>query len=65
VKLARLDLREDGIAFDLLEVVGDPVDDLVAVTTEVSGAHVAGLRRYAARITLFWVHALIPPRNKS
>ena len=31
---------QDGIALDVLEVVGDPLDELVAVAPEICGVHV-------------------------
>ena len=37
--LARLDAREHRIPLSVLEVVGDPVDERVAVTSEVRRLH--------------------------
>src|SRR5579864_9761674 len=41
-ELAGLRLGEDGEGFDFAVVVGDPVDDGVAVTAELAGGHVEG-----------------------
>ena len=37
---ARLNLRQDRIFIDVIEVVGDPVDDLITVTSKVFRGHV-------------------------
>ena len=41
--LARLHLGKDGQVLDSLLVVGDPVDQGVAVMAEVGGGHMVGL----------------------
>ena len=38
---ARLDLREHGKLFNMLKVIGDPVDQFVAVFAELLRGHIA------------------------
>ena len=45
LQVAGLDRREDWKIVDLFEVIGDPVDQLVAETTKVVGIHITQLGR--------------------
>jgi hypothetical protein len=41
ISIAWFDLRRDREFVDVLEVIGDPVDQLVTVTTKFVGGHIA------------------------
>ena len=53
-EIAGLNLRQHRQIFDMFEVIRNPVDDLVTVTAEFFGAHVADCRLILIRF-LGWL----------
>src|SRR6185436_7221596 len=52
-EIAGFDRCEDWAMFDVIEVIGDPIDQIVAEATKVGGAHVAQLGRERLGLWVF------------